>query len=469
MSRSLASQSSETEPTIETRLPWWVAHAIRDVESELILVTGGLGSGKTYGSCIKFHDLVGLNSQCDLCWAVAPTHGKVEDVLIPSYQEVLSSVYGLLPDTHYRLYKTKPARIEWLAFQGPSVVFHSADRPELMVGSNISHWMVTEAGLVFNEPVVHEKLVSRARDKKAVCIQGIAEGTPEGLNHLQALAEGDDFRWLNHWLARNPKTKTSRIKLKTKWNPHLPNGYLERLIRAYSWNPQKLKSYLDGEFTSFTEGACYSNLHAANIVLDIQADPHLPLTFAWDFNKTPLAWVVWQDQPVTRRDGRRVRKIRVLAESDGRSNQLDDGVIEFLHKFPKERYFDTLIRLDGDRSGFAGSHKIQGSDYQHIQRYLRPFFRNVEIVSRHEVTPVRSSVEQLNKLLLYEVVEIGAWCRNTITSLEKTKFKPGTTDIEKPSNDQHTHWQEALRVSTYNHTQGWDLTSDSSPILGLSL
>jgi hypothetical protein len=204
-------------------------------------------------------------------------------------------------------------------------------------------------------------------------------------------------------------------------------------------------------------------------VLGIEPDPHLPLTFAWDFNRTPLAWVVWQDQPFRQKNGARGRKIRVLAESDGKSNQLDDGVIEFLHKFPKERFYNTPIRLDGDRSGFAGSHKIQGSDYQQIRGYLRPFFQNIEIVAREQVTPVRGSVEQLNKLLLYEVVEIGAWCRNTITSLEKTRFKQGTTDIEKPSNDQHTHWQEALRVSAYNYTMDWDLTSDQSPILGLSI
>lgn len=468
--RAKQQTKDEREPTIQSRLPWWVAYAMSDLTTEMFLVPGGLGSGKTFGSFIKFHDLVSLNSECDLCWAVAPTHNKVEDVLLPSYQEVLSSVYGLFPDVHYRVHKSKPMRIEWKGIKAPTVVFHSADRPELMVGSNISHWLVSEAGLVFDTPIVQEKLVARARDKKAVAIQGIAEGTPEGLNHFAALCEGKEWEEANHWLAINREQNYKRIRLRTKWNSgNLVSGYVDRLIKAHAWNPIKLQSYLEGKFASFTESACYTNLHAANIVLGIEPDPYLPLVFAWDFNRTPLAWVVWQDQPYQRRDGRRGRKIRVLAESDGKSNQLDDGVVEFMAKFPKARFGNTIIRIDGDRSGYAGSHKVQGSDYEHIQKYLRAHYSKTEIVSRREVTPVRSSVEQTNKLLLYEVVEIGAWNRNLINSLEKTRFKQGTTDIEKPAVDVHTHWQEALRVSLFNHTQEWDLTSDRSPILGVSL
>lgn len=459
------------EQTIQSEVPWWVGHLLADTTTEAFFVTGGLGSGKSYGSAIKFHDLVSLNADCDFCWAVAPTHSKVDDILIPTYQEVLAAKYGLIADEHYRLYKTKPARIEWRGIKAPSVVFHSADRPELMVGSNISHWWVSEAGLVFNEPIVYEKLVSRTRDKRAVALQGIAEGTPEGLNHYKELCDTDKFEWLNSWLSVNKDDNSKRLRIRTEWNPHVPAGYVERLKKAYAWNPVKLQSYLYGDFASFTEAACYTNLHAANIVLGIEPDPYLPLTFAWDFNRTPLAWVVWQDQPFQKRDGKRGRKIRVLAESDGKSNQIDDAVIEFNKKFPPTRFGNTLIRIDGDRSGYAGSHKIQGSDYEHIQRYLRTQNRypRSEIVSRREVTPVRSSVEQTNKLLLYEVVEIGAWCRNTIMSLEKTRFKQGTTEIEKPSKDVHTHWQEALRVSLFNYTQEWDLSSDKSPILGLSL
>jgi len=141
--RAKQQTKDERELTIQSRLPWWVAYAMSDLTTEMFLVPGGLGSGKTFGSFIKFHDLVSLNSECDLCWAVAPTHNKVEDVLLPSYQEVLSSVYGLFPDVHYRVHKSKPMRIEWKGIKAPTVVFHSADRPEPRNGS-ITAWPFSE-------------------------------------------------------------------------------------------------------------------------------------------------------------------------------------------------------------------------------------------------------------------------------------------------------------------------------------
>lgn len=454
---------------ITTTTPWWVGHLLQDTATEKFFITGGLGSGKSYGTAIKFHDLVALNSEAKFCWAVAPTHSKVQDILIPTYQEVLFNCYGLMPDKHYRLYLSKPSRIEWIGFKAPTVVFHSADRPELMVGTNISHWMVTEAGLVFETPIVYEKLESRARDNKARCIQGIAEGTPEGFNHFAELANAKEYQWRKKWMATHDAQRFKRINIWTEWNKHLPAGYVDRLKRAYAWNPIKLKSYLYGEFASFTEAACYTNLHAANVRDDLEIDPYLPIVFAWDFNYTPLAWVAWQEQPYKKKNGARGKKIRVIAESDGKSNATDDAVLEFLRKVPPVRFSKTPIRIDGDRSGHSGSHKIRGSDYDIIKSYMTKYYEHVSVIARKEVTPIRASAEQTNKLLLYEVLEVASNCKNTLMSLEKTRYKQGTTDIEKPSDERHTHWQEALRVSLFNHTRDWDLTSDNSPILGLNL
>lgn len=149
--------------------------------------------------------------------------------------------FGMQPNVHYTIKRTKPIEITFHA-TGQTMVLHSADRPELIVGTNIGGFLITEAGQIKRE--VFENCVARARDKKAERTIGILEGTPEGDGWFM-----DDF----DFLGQHPEHPWRRFLLHTDDNiANLREGYIEALCRVHS--PTKLKSYRFGEFASFRTG-----------------------------------------------------------------------------------------------------------------------------------------------------------------------------------------------------------------------
>ena len=457
MSAELAYAYDDIEVTeVRSKVPWWVKRASEDLKADHFWVTGGLGSGKSHGSAIWFHDRMSLNARSKIAWAVAPTHRKVEDILIASYQKVLERHYGLYPSIHYSITKAPYWKIVFDS-SGQEVHFHSGDRPELLVGSNIHTWWLTEPGIMKEE--VFLNCQERLRCPDAVVRQGIGEGTPEGLDtwfEREANfgeANGDDW---------NPETLARRFTLWTDDNTELMTrapDYIPRLVRTHAHNPTILESYRYGRFVAFNVGGVYKNFIGKCITLDVKADPMLPIYFCWDFNHTPLAWVVIQRQPYIVRGQRRHRFV-ALAESNGLSSQLEEGIEEFRTQFPLFDFKGTPIYIMGDRSGHAKSHKIRGSDYDFIKKSLKEAnYQHPEIKAQKEVTPVAASAAQVDKLFMYQEYVVAAWCKNLIDSYRKTKWKPGTRDIEKPPGETWTHYQEATRSPLWKLTKGWDFTN----------
>lgn len=436
---------------ISSVIPWWAFDCIDDLETEIFWITGGLGSGKSYGAAIWFLERCLRNYRSRLSWAVAPTHSKVRDILLPTFQEVLFSHFGLREGIHYEVLISKPPILRFLE-TGHEVHFHSGNRPDLMVGTNISHYMVTEVGLQKRE--VFERCQTRARCGKAEVNQGLLEGTPEGANWYAEIANFEDY---------DPENRARRFQLFTEDNPHIRPGYVEKLKRTYGYDPARLESYLYGRFVPFTKGTAYWEFaHSQNVVLDVAASPALPILFNWDFGTAPLPWVAMQRQPFDRRGGRYLRFV-ALAEGSGKARGIMDACAEFIAAFDPVKYANTPIEIWGGHDGYFGSHLSEACAYDQILTILRKYYRNVSVRASRSAPTIEARLNQVNALLAHQLFVVAAWCKNLIASLTNSCLKDGQWQLEKKRGDDPTHFADSVGDALFTLTKGEDFDNPTTP------
>ena len=429
-------------------VPAWVWDLEQDYQQKQVTwVTGGLGSGKTYGSAIWHLDRCFLNNQSKFSWHIDLTHSKAEEISIPSFTDALINYYGQEEGRDFQVIQSKPQRII-LKRTGQVIRFHTIKKWREMVGPSISHWSATEVGYYPSRDWL-SRCMSRLRCPKAVCLQGLGEGTPEGMNWWATLADFAE--------GYDPATNQRRVILWTSDNKHLKPDYEDTIREAYNYDKQRLDSYLYGLFVPFTHGTAYWEfLQSRNVKLDLIADPHIPLILTWDFNLTPLTWVAMQRQAIEKRFGDRYHRFLCFREASGESRGLLDASAEFIAAFPPAVWGDTEIQIHGDPTGYAGSHKTPSCDYDIICQYLGGYYRNVRVCASHKAPRVRAQLERVNAALAYDQLVIAPICRNLIKSLTLTALKPGTWDIEKPGGEWWTHPADAVGYPIFELTKDED-------------
>src|SRR4051794_10492303 len=96
----------------ETEIPWWIWDALEDKREDLVTwVTGGLGSGKTYGSALWHVQRCRDNHNSPYSWIIAPTHAKVNSIIIPALVEVMANHLGWTEGRDFTVHSGAPAKI----------------------------------------------------------------------------------------------------------------------------------------------------------------------------------------------------------------------------------------------------------------------------------------------------------------------------------------------------------------------
>lgn len=450
---------------------WWVGAALQDKESRRIGVSAGLGSGKTHGRMQWHFAQIIQNKGAPISGELWPTYQKVADAAIPIARKVLSEC-GYKEHSHYHIIKSPYPKLIFDCLKPAHEIHYlSAEHPERIVAVEYSHASVDEAGIISGE--ARDALFTRCR-AKGYSNQQLEVGAPQGVNDF---ANDFDSDTLPNWekvteLERvNTLRKRRHIILWTEHNPHLPEGYLASLYDVYGHNPALIQSYVFGKFCPLQVGAVYSNyLPQKHDIEDIHADPYRDINLCWDFNANPLAWVAVQRQAVQDdSDILSPRKFRyaVIDEANEGFGQMDDSCAEFAVKFPVEIFRDTKIKIYGDRTGHAQSHKIKGSDFEAIQNYLKALgFSQVEITASRQVAPEAGSVDSLQRLFLNNLIYVCKRCRMFRKSLMATRWKEGQRKIEKPSGETHTHHSDAVKYWAYQETR-YETGTQKKTILGL--
>jgi hypothetical protein len=111
----------------------------------------------------------------------------------------------------------------------------------------------------------------------------------------------------------------------------------------------------------------------------------------------------------------------------------------------------------GDRTGHARSHKAPGTDFSNLKKWLTESFRDVEIKAPRHITPIRGSVDIVNRLMLYELMLICENCKNMRRSLSNTRWASGKDDLEKKAGETHTHHGDGMRYRIYDLYKSADI------------
>lgn len=162
---------------------WFAYEAINDLDSRAIAITGGVGSGKSDAGVVWHWHRCRINSASQFSWVVSPTYRKLWDSIIPRYKRILES-FGYQKNIHYSLIASPVIRLKYL-YSGHEVHFQGADRPDLMVATEISHCLIEEPGRMKGQ--VFTEIAERLRDSNAAINQVLFCGVPQGISEYAEL------------------------------------------------------------------------------------------------------------------------------------------------------------------------------------------------------------------------------------------------------------------------------------------
>jgi len=434
---------------LKSLIPWWTHKILQDnTPFRKFHITKGLGAGGSWGAAI-WHLYLTLeinNALNSTSWVIAPTYAQIEDPCITTIVEILEKIYNMHEGEDYKLNTSGRPKIVFK--NNVTISFRSAEKAQNLVGSNITHIWVTEPGLL--KETAFGKLTGRMRSPKSNRLQWLLEGTPEGDTHWRKLADFPE--------GVDEKLNKVRFILHTADNKFIRPGYVEEVLQAYGHDEAKKRSYTLGEFADFVKGTAYWEYSEARVrVFKTYKDPKRTLNLAWDFNKSPLAWVCFQrfhhEKLYTRRE-----VFEVHGVSNGEAKGLLDAVADFAVQYPVEIFGDTLIEIDGDVSGNHGSWKTDGSDYDNIIKYLKSIgYGKIVLKVPSDNPDVRPRLERVNALMAYDRIKVHTTCQNLHHSFSKTQLVPGTFILQKERNDMWSHWSDAFGYALWRITKSENL------------
>ena len=168
-------------------------------KSRVTAYVGGLGSGKTFASCIKALAMPAGT----LGLLVEPTYPMVRDILVETFTKSFRPFISAF---------NKGENVITL-LNGTRIWMRSADNPERLRGVNINWCGLDEAGLMSED--AYRVSLGRLRLNPG---QLFISTTPKRSQWLRELVEGDDC---------------DTYHASTFDNPHLPSAYVDSLARAY--------------------------------------------------------------------------------------------------------------------------------------------------------------------------------------------------------------------------------------------
>lgn len=428
-----------------------------------LFCVGGLGGGKSHGGqiwdiyrCLQ-NGVPLSEAKPSLSWTVAPNY-RICETLMELTLQVAQDVFGMIEGEHYELKRSFPRCIDFKkAGINHRMFLLSSSNPEHFVSSSITHWRWSEVGV--SKALVFEKLQDRLRDQRAKVLQGLGDGTPETLNHFHGWAGFCGWERDAVDSARNIRV----FRVETADNAkNLAPGYLQMLEAQYAYSKERLLSYTKGIFTNhFANCAHWEFVESRNVTHGVQPSAHLPILLTFDFNVSPLAWIVCQKFRHQKNYYSPTEdKYVAVAEADGQARGLMDAIADFGAQFPVSQFRDTPIEVYGDASGWARNIHSAGSDYTAIEQYLNALgYRNISILAARANPQIKHRLEKVAALMAYERFVVNSNCKKLIQSFVRTALKEGTFEIEKPQGETHSHWADACDYLLYQHCKDIDVAN----------
>lgn len=439
---------------MKVEIPWFTGELLKDLDNDLLLMTGGLGSGKTHAEWMKHLDMCAYNSESPVSVFFEPTYPKIFDTAIPTFRKVAQGL-GYLENVHFSIKTGQPYPRIYLHTSGQEIQLRSAEVPSSIVGFEASHASCDEVAAMRRESF--ENIQSRVRCPKARKWQTTAGGAPQGITWLAEVYDSDTLPGWEHVHARNAisnKLSARRLTLWSDENTFLGRNYLNTIQRIYGHNANLIKAYRYGIFCPLVNGSCYANyLPQIHDMEDRDPDAALTIELCFDFNANPLAWVSVQRRLLAYYPERIWGWVATHEANEG-NNNLADSVIEFAEKHPPRIFRNTLINIYGDPTGHHDSHKVVGTDYENISKSLKRLgYNKVEICADVSAPGETASVDAFDRLFVDKLFFVMKRCSMLRKGLMATVWKKGEKKIEKKAGETHTHHPDAVKYWAWKETR----------------
>ncbi len=366
-----------------------------DPRNRFVLYAGGVGSGKTIIGACRFLDRVFRHRSKG--YILANSYEQLERVAVAQVVDLAARIDldpKVIRTRHMIEIKSAPSEI----------YFHSTENFELIRGTEMGFFWLDEArGTRFDAWRV---LQGRLRHRGGP-LKGDLTSTPSGLGH-----------WLYHEFASDRRRMDAAVVHGTSYdNPYLDDGYLDSLRIAYQG--EFFDQEVNAKFTNPCEGRCYFSfdrgVHAAH---DLYLRPGEPVHVGVDFNVSPMSAVFAHFTHGT---------ILVFAEWSER-NSHTGKLIAKIREIAGDR---TPVTVYPDASGSARKTAAEGSDHSLLVQAGFP-------VEAPPANPAqRDRVTAVTQAFLNGKLEITRGATELIQSLEATRWKENTSEIDKSAGAEH--------------------------------
>ena len=238
---------------------------VKDESHRILGYIGGFGSGKSFALCAKAIWL-GLSNPGTTAMVAEPSFPMIRTVLVPAMDAALER-WGI--DYDYRV-SPQPEYTLRLPTGDVRLLCQSAENWQRVRGQNISFVLWDEADTSPAETAQKAGEMFLARMRVGKVNQLAIASTPEG------------FKYCYRTFSEQSGPDKRLIRVKTKDNPNLPEGFIESLERNYP--AQLITAYLEGHFTNLASCSIYPEFDRSLHYTDAKPGPHDTIFVGIDLN-----------------------------------------------------------------------------------------------------------------------------------------------------------------------------------------
>ena len=238
---------------------------VQDESHRIVGYIGGFGSGKSFALCAKALWL-GMANPGTTAMVAEPSFPMIRTVFIPAMDAALEQ-WEL--DYEFRV-SPQPEYIIHLPTGDVKILCQSAENYARVRGQNISFVLWDECDTSPADTAQKAGEMFLARMRTGQVNQLAIASTPEG------------FRYCYRTFVEQAAEDKRLIKVKTRDNPHLPDGFIESLQRNYP--AQLISAYLEGNFVNMASCSLYPDFDRDANYSAIEPQPNDTIYAGADFN-----------------------------------------------------------------------------------------------------------------------------------------------------------------------------------------
>lgn len=372
------------------------------------VVVAGRRWGKT--QCAKAAIINRCRLPKQLIWYVAPTYRMARGIM---WSELLDAIPRRLikrvNETLMIIELINKTRIE----------LKGADKPDTLRGVGLHYLVIDEAQDIREETwtkILRPTLASTRGDALII-------GTPKSFNWLHArYVEGQRGEWYVNAKGQRRRNSWKSWQFPTITSPFIPKEEIDA-ARA-DMDEKSFRQEFEASFETMS-GRVYYAFDRKIHVGEYKFNPKLPIWIGQDFNIDPMSSVIMQPQP----NG----EVWIIDEVILFGSNTEETANEL-----GRRYFKHMNQITFYPDP-AGSNR-QGARGESDLDILRECgFKR--ILYRRKHPPVADRVNAVNRMFRSGDgtvrMRVDANCKNVISALEKTIYKPNSREVDKSQGFEH--------------------------------